>query len=183
MECSKSSWNRSPRRMWSFCANLRSRRATVNFQKSLKRAKCHFLGKYATFTEAVAATPRHRRFGYDHAEAAEMYLHDFRNMRTSDYPVIYWTQKNFCARLRAFDWGGNVGHAYYAYQDDLTDPRQLIWMICNVPQMTRVGARLALDSDPTDRDGHDVLLIAGTLQFLAQPLTACFGRCLESRAD
>ena len=38
MECSKSSWNRSPRRMWSFCANLRSRRATVNFQKSLKRA-------------------------------------------------------------------------------------------------------------------------------------------------
>ena len=141
-----------------------------------------FRGKYATFTEAVAATPRHRRFGYDYAEAAEMYLHDFRNLRSGDYPVIYWLDENFCAQLRVFDWGGNVGHAYYAYQDDVTDPPQLIWTICNVQQVTRVGKICARFGSHGSRR-HDVLLIAGTLQFLAQPLTACFGRCLESRAD
>lgn len=133
-------------------------------------------GRYASEADALAAAAaRGRRIGYDNPEAADIYLHEVRLIRTSDYPVVYWLQKMLRPGLRIFDWGGNVGHSFYAFGNYLEFPPGVTWTICDVPEVTRVGEAVAREwgasglqftNDPTECDGADVLLISGALQYI-----------------
>lgn len=100
-------------------------------------------------------------------------------MRTSDYPVIYWLEKRWQAGSRVFDWGGNLGHAFYTYRDYLAYPEHLTWTICDVPEVTRAGQRLAertgatelsFTNDPEISEGCDVMIVSGALQYIPRSL-------------
>lgn len=145
----------------------------------LQARRLPYRGVYATFEDAAAAVRSGKRVGYDHAEAAELYLHDVRKMRTSDYPVIYWLEKRWRSGSRVFDWGGNLGHSYYTYQEYLRYPENLTWTICDVPEITRAGQRLAersgatalsFTNEPESCEGCDVMLISGALQYIPRSL-------------
>lgn len=138
-----------------------------------------FLTRAAAELAAESAASRGRRVGYDHAEAAQMYLHEVRTLRSSDYPVLYWLEKRLGQDMRIFDWGGNLGHSYHAYGAYLAYPTGLVWTICDVPEITRAGERLAqrwnarglrFTNAPEECDGCDVLLVSGALQYMPQSL-------------
>lgn len=156
-----------------------ARSALTPFYEYMRSRHLGYNGVYATFEDAAAAVPSGQLVGYDNTEVADLYLHDFRKMRTSDYPVIYWLEKKLRAGLRVFDWGGNLGHAFYSYRDYLTYPENLTWTICDVPEVTRAGQRLAertgetalsFTNDPENCEGCDILLISGALQYIPRSL-------------
>lgn len=142
-------------------------------------------GSYATEAEALAATrARGRRIGYDHPEAAQIYLHEIAFMRTSDYPVVFWLEKKLRSGFRVFDWGGNIGHSFHAYRQYLSYPPDMTWTICDVAAITQMGAelarrsdapQLAFTTDPHDCEGSDVLLVSGALQFIPLSLESLLG--------
>lgn len=148
-----------------------------------------YRGKFTTRSAAESAAARRgKRVGYDHPEAAEIYLHELRSLRTSDYPVIYWLEKRLHPNFRIFDWGGNLGHSYYAYRDYLNYPTNLTWTICDVPEIAQAGERLARRWDsrglhfttvPEECDGYDVLLISGALQYMPRSLSEVLDALLE----
>ena len=155
------------------------RTALSPLDEYLRARRLGYHGVYATFEDAEAAVPPGQLVGYDNTEVADLYLHDFRKMRTSDYPVIYWLEKRWRQGSRVFDWGGNLGHAFYSYRDYLTCPENLTWTICDVPEITRAAQRLAertgetalsFTNDPESCEGCDVMLISGALQYIPRSL-------------
>ena len=152
------------------------RRARIALTRLLQAREGPFRGEYSSFASAQAAIEPGRRAGYDHAEAAEIYRHEMRLIRTSDYAVMYWLEKMLCPKLRVFDWGGNLGHSYYVYRSYLPFPSDLTWTICDVPEIVRTGRQIASEAGdapglvfterPSDCDGCDVLILNGALQFL-----------------
>ena len=155
------------------------RRAKIAITRHLQALDGPYRGVYASFDAARAAAPPGTPIGYDIREAAEIYRHEVRNVRTSDYPVIYWLEKAFPSITRVFDWGGNLGHSFYAYRPYLAYPSELRWTICDVPEVVRAGARLAIEWNangltfterPEACDGADVLLLNGSLQYIPTSL-------------
>lgn len=134
-----------------------------------------FQGEYATFEDAKKAAPQVRKIGYNNPEAAEMYLPDLRTIWPSDYPLIYWLEKALQPGSHLFDWGGNIGLSYYAFQRYITYPSDLDWLICDVPEVTRAGKGIAKRNNASglrftnqleDCDGCDIFIASGALQYI-----------------
>ena len=76
-----------------------------------------------------------------------------------------------------FDLGGYVGHVYYQYDKYLDLPNEFSWTICDVPNITQVGKRIAEErrakhlrftNDFGAIGEADIVFAAGSLQYLEE---------------
>jgi putative methyltransferase (TIGR04325 family) len=140
------------------------------------------MGVYADFDEARRAAPG--RTGYDHPEMATMYDHMIDRLRPDDYPILFWLQRVLRPGSSVLDLGGHVGITYYAYAAYLNLPPDLRWTVCDVPAVIERGAAMARERSAAqlgftsrldDAAGCDVLLAAGSLQYLETDLADRLG--------
>lgn len=147
----------------------------------LRAKQLPYRGYYATHDAVERAISANRRIGYDHVEAAEMYLHDLRRVKTSDYPMLFWLRAFLSDNSRIFDWGGNLGQSFYTYATFLHFPIGLRWVVCDVPAVVDAGRRIAKEldvhglsftSDLSSSEGCDVLIASGSLQYISVSLAS-----------
>jgi putative methyltransferase (TIGR04325 family) len=138
-----------------------------------------YRGIYASFDEANRHAPGSAKLGYDHAAMAEQYERDFYADRgqigTFDYPVLYWLQRLLEPNARVFDFGGNVGNRYYAYRERLDFPAAHCWVVCELPEILKVGQKIAAQEACgeisftgrfEDASNALILLASGSVQYL-----------------
>jgi putative methyltransferase (TIGR04325 family) len=138
-----------------------------------------FRGLYPNFVEAARDIPAGRLFSYDNEASATRVLDEWLGVYPNDYPVMFWLAKLLRERSFVFDWGGNVGLKYFAYRRFIDYPQNLVWLVAEVPAVVEVGRKIALRESAgavrftTELDelgGADVLLAAGVLHFIDDPL-------------
>jgi putative methyltransferase (TIGR04325 family) len=139
-----------------------------------------FRGVYATFDEAAKMAPKTKPLGYNNPESATMFVENYRIINPCDYPVLFWLKDALDEASSLFDLGGNVGISFYSYQKYLTYPSNLSWIVYEVPKVAEQGRQiatkekangLAFTTNLESADGVDILLAAGSLQFVEQPLS------------
>jgi putative methyltransferase (TIGR04325 family) len=139
-------------------------------------------GVYPTFAAAQAVIPQGKSVGYNSTEAANIFrTYPVLRKRPTDYVTSFHLQHLLKKGARLFDFGGSVGIAYYVYKQYLPVPEGAEWLVCDVPAIVEVGRERALEEQSDglkfttefkDADGSDVLITAGTLQFVETPLAA-----------
>jgi putative methyltransferase (TIGR04325 family) len=141
-----------------------------------------FRGVYDTFEQAVATAPKSKTVGFDLPENARLYGERQTRVYSYDYPVLFWLKSILAPDVRVFDFGGHVGVQFYGYQKYLSYPAGLRWRVCDVPVVVAAGRalaaergeseRIAFTTEVSDADGFDVLIAAGSLQFVPSPSLA-----------
>jgi putative methyltransferase (TIGR04325 family) len=138
-----------------------------------------FRGIYRSFAEAAATVPASSALGYNNSSAATRLEHERHRVVASDYPVMFWLERLLRENERVFDFGGNVGISYFGYRRHLQYPPGLRWTICDLPAVVERGRTIARDEVApgleftSDREGlaaADILLAAGVLHFLEDPI-------------
>lgn len=136
-------------------------------------------GVYESFAEAAAAAPAGAALGYDHAGAAVLYRERLDAIVPKDYPALFWLREALPGASGVFDLGGHVGLSYYAFRRYVAYPAGLRWVVCDVPAVTAEGEAIARErgesalgftNDPEQMTGADVLLAAGSLQYIERPV-------------
>lgn len=137
-----------------------------------------FHGIYADFPSAERAIPAGRLVGYDNEPAARRLADERSHICAFDYPVMFWLQKLLPASQLLFDLGGHVGISYYGYRPYLEYPPGLRWLVYDLPAITALGETIAAQeancslafTNSLEKLPHaDILLAAGSLQFIADP--------------
>jgi putative methyltransferase (TIGR04325 family) len=146
------------------------------------RKNTHFPWIFSSFEDVrKAAALKHRKFGHDHLEAAEVYLRHMGSLMPSDYPILFWLRSMLRENGCLFDYGGHIGLQFYNYARYLKFPKSFRWVVCDVPAATCLGETLAKDRRETrlsftnqfqDCEGADILLASGSLQYIETPLSA-----------
>jgi putative methyltransferase (TIGR04325 family) len=142
-----------------------------------------FCGVYRSFDEALRSAPAGRPAGFDVPGVAEQDVLRSRVDRVFpyDYPVLFWLRPVLTAGVVVFDFGGHVGVHYHAYRRLLDFPPRLRWVVCELPAVVEAGRRLAAEraaaglsftTSTADADGAEILLSAGTLQYVEEPSLA-----------
>jgi len=138
-----------------------------------------FRGVYADFASAAAAAPRTKPLGYDNEATAGLLTEERHRIHDSDFPILFWLSRLLREDSRVFDLGGNVGISFYAYRPYLPLPQGCQWLVYDVPAVVRAGQAI-LATDPAPQlsftssydalQGAEILLAAGSLQFVEEPL-------------
>lgn len=138
-----------------------------------------FRGIYPDFVTARQDIPPNRLQGYDN-EASALLLADHRlRIFPFDYPIMFWLQKLLPDCRLLFDFGGHVGISYFGYRRYLQYPPGLTWLIYDVDAVVTLGERIAREeravnlrftTSLAELSKADVLLAAGSLQFIEDPL-------------
>jgi putative methyltransferase (TIGR04325 family) len=141
-----------------------------------------FRGIYPDFASAAAEIPKSRLEGYDNDPSALRLAHERLRVYPSDYPILFWLSRLLPECRLLFDWGGNVGISYFGYRKYLDYPAGLAWLVCDVPAVAALGAKIAAEESApglgftTSLDrlcDAELLLAAGSLHFIEnaiQPL-------------
>ncbi len=140
-----------------------------------------FWGVYASFAEALRAVPRGNPVGFDSEALACEFSDRLDHVFTYDYPVMFWLAMLLREDRSVFDIGGHVGVHYYAYRKYIEGLESVRWVVSEVPKVAARGRELAagrgaqnlaFTSDLQDVAGHDVVIAAGSLQYIERPLFA-----------
>jgi putative methyltransferase (TIGR04325 family) len=136
-----------------------------------------FYGIYGSFAEAVRDIPPGSPEGHD-SEAVALRLVGRPQVRSSDYPILFWLQKLLPDCRLLFDLGGGLGISYLAFRGLLEFRAGMNWLIDELPAVAAMGARLAsTECDPAlrytssiDELAHaDILLASGSLHLIEKP--------------
>jgi putative methyltransferase (TIGR04325 family) len=136
---------------------------------------------YATFAEASRAAPPTKPVGYDHPEPATYYRGRLDRIHHDDYPAIFWFRVALEGSESLFEIGGHVGVAFYSFARLVTYPPNLKWTILEVPAVAASGEALCSErgrtnlrfiTDPSQTKGADIVLAAGSLQYVESPSLA-----------
>jgi len=151
-----------------------------------------FLGVFDTFEQAIESAPKTKNIGYDSAELAREYaqmLEDNnwegsgRVIASYDYPVLFWLSQIISQDSSVFDFGGNVGIHFYAYRNYINAIKDMQWMICEVPEIAKIGKAIAQNrnipnlnftSEFNDLKAKNIFIASGSIQYmqnLAQKLS------------
>lgn len=136
-----------------------------------------YYGRYESYSEALADAPPALPASYDVQAAGRMYVDRHQKIRVSDYPLVYWLQRQFDAGQRTvFDLGGHIGVSYYGFEKYMDYPADMRWVVHDTPSTVAAGRAWALRHDPSRRlsfadspdaaNGCDVLITSGALQYL-----------------
>jgi len=112
------------------------------------------------------------------------WLSDRQALLPHDYPMLFWLDHLLHVPgaqhlSRIVDLGGSVGISYIAYKPYLELPPDLMWVVCELPEVAEFGrqvahergeTRLSFHTDFSPLDGADLLFTAGTIQYLETPL-------------
>lgn len=139
-----------------------------------------FRGVYRDFAAARKAIPRDRLEGYNNSASAKRLNQDLYKLFPFDYPILFWLSTLLPHCKRVFDWGGNVGLSYFAFRKYVVYPPDLDWLVNDVPAVVEQAKAMIEGLDApglrfTTEFGElgnaDLLLSAGTLQFIEDPFT------------
>ena len=151
----------------------------------------YFKGVYPNYAAAHAAIPTSKPVGYDHPEPAAMYRDRAQQVYSTDYPVLFWLRPLLRPGLRVFDLGGHIGVSFYSYSAFLGFPKDIDWLVCDVPAVTRAGVALAREKNRpqisftnarADASGRDLLLASGSLQYIDEHLASILARIPDKPA-
>jgi putative methyltransferase (TIGR04325 family) len=140
-----------------------------------------FQGIFTDYAAAAAAVPSGWRSGYDNAASAERVFDEWLEVYPNDYPVMFWLAKIVANARLVFDWGGNVGLKYFAYRKYVDYPPSMTWLVNDVPAVVEFARNtvrreesrnLRFTTALDEIAGADVLLAAGVLHFIENPLAA-----------
>ncbi len=165
---------------WPGIAQLRRKLYETRFRAG--RYHCGYSGRYASFEAAERALPAGLA-GFDHDAMADIGHYtteagSFEPMPATEYPVLFWLRDALDDGARTLlDLGGYVGHAFRQYDSYLAFPDEFRWTVFDLPHIIRAGEALAAQQ-PTPRlcftntvddgCGMDILLAAGSLQYLPE---------------
>jgi len=143
-------------------------------------------GIFRTFQEARAAIPAGRLAGWDNVESSRLHLDLIEMMNPSDYAIVYWLGPLLAAcGGRVFDFGGNLGTAYYAFRKYLHYPPDLRWLVCDVPAVVAAGREVARERNAShlefttefsEVEDFDILFTSGTLQLLEEEFASSLAK-------
>ena len=149
------------------------------FEWEFLRRRQTYRGIYRSFAEATADAPAKKLIGYNHKETVDVGATDLENLNQGDYPVLFWLTPLAPAAGTVFDFGGNVGVAWFAYRKYISFPARLRWMVCEVPATVETGTELAQQKGETQlfftanraaAEDADIYFSAGALQYIEEPL-------------
>lgn len=139
-----------------------------------------FEGAWPTVEAARRAMPRVRPAGYDHVDAANLYAERLDTIFDYDREALDALREVRPHVAHIVDLGGHVGLSYYAFGEALSlGDARVRWTVVDVAAIVEAGARLAADRGVMnlafeqrlhDVDETDVLLAAGSLQYLDDDL-------------
>ncbi len=137
-----------------------------------------FRGVFETYDAAERAIPKGRLAGYDHPEAAMIYIDHMSKAKDSDYPALFWLDRILADCRSVFDCGGNIGVTYYKFGNYIDYPVDLKWLICDLPEIIKAGQEIAVEraaplsftTRMEEADDYDVFLGMGAIQYLPKPL-------------
>jgi putative methyltransferase (TIGR04325 family) len=137
-----------------------------------------FRGVFRNFAEAEASAPSTKPHGFNHTRYALEFADRRKRIFSFDYPMLFWLSRILRPHGVVFDYGGHLGTHFYAYAKYLDYPAGLRWRVYDLPVITRAGEELmrkegaqGLEFTNTFElaDGSDVLLAAGSLQYVEEP--------------
>jgi putative methyltransferase (TIGR04325 family) len=137
-----------------------------------------FRGVYKSFAEANLAAPKNKPLGFNCPEYAQEFKDRLTKVFSFDYPMLFWLSGLMAKGCRIFDLGGHAGTHFYAYAKYLTYPPGLVWVVCDVPEITQAGEELARKNNQPaisftnriqDASGSDIFIAAGSLQYIESP--------------
>lgn len=165
---------------WPGIAQLRQRFYEARFRAG--RYHCGYSGRYSDFAAAERALPTGLA-GFDHDAMADIGHYttmagEIEPMPTTEYPVLFWLRDALDGGARTLlDLGGYVGHAFHQYDRYLAFPDDFRWTVFDLPHITKAGQalaaqrptpRLRFTNSVDDGNGMDILLAAGSLQYLPE---------------
>lgn len=147
------------------------------------RSCAEYRGKYSSYSTALESIPQRVKDSYNQPEFYSSHhtlsVEEIGKFQPIDYPVLVWLREAFADSTTVFDWGGNTGYSYYAYQKYVPYPSSLSWAVCDLPEAVKAGNEtlqrihspgLSYTTSATDAEGYEVLLTCGTLQYLEPSL-------------
>jgi len=143
-----------------------------------------FSGVYDTWEEALAAAPAGREQGWDNEGAASVWPDGEILDQPSIYPVLFWLRQILAPNSVLLDYGGGVGNTFYPCARRTPVPDGVRWIVAEVPAMAAEGRRLATrrGAGPLEFtteavfEAADILLTAGALQYVNEPILALLKR-------
>jgi putative methyltransferase (TIGR04325 family) len=135
-----------------------------------------FYGVFDSFEEAIRAVPGSKPIGFDNPDAARL-LAPAGPVWLTDYPVMFWLGKALAESPTVLDIGGYVGISYYSFRKYVEYPKDLVWVIYDVPAVAEVGREIALRENSEglsfiseispETEAHTVIA-CGSFQFVDQ---------------
>jgi putative methyltransferase (TIGR04325 family) len=160
--------------------NLRD--AYLIYQFPREGGYSYFRGVFESFEKAIASAPQSKSIGYNNADLAEEYCNNIVHaniIQSYDYPMLFWLKSIFDdiknGYVSIFDFGGNIGIHFSAYQKHIKYPEQLCWKVFDVPEIIKSGIKLAKSRPSnqlefTSEDSHiedqDIFIASGSIQYL-----------------
>ena len=134
---------------------------------------------YCSFAEAQESANKFISAGHEHDDDVKMHTHLADRIRESDYPVLYyWSQIGNLSRT-VFDFGGNVGNVFYAYDKPLAFSKDLRWIVYDISEIRAAGQLLATERnesrisfvDSMEKAAEcDIFLASGCLHYFTDRL-------------
>ncbi len=149
-----------------------------------------FRGVFSSFEEASHSAPNNKPLGFGTQDYAEEFADRRSRIFSFDYPVMFWLAPLLQRPARLFDFGGHCGTHFYAYTQYIDYSPGMRWVVCDVPEIMQYGEKIAAEQGKkqlsfakqfADADGADVLLAAGSLQYVESPTFAESLTSLKSR--
>jgi putative methyltransferase (TIGR04325 family) len=137
-----------------------------------------FRGVFASFEEAERSAPNNKPLGFATQDYAEEFADRRSRIFSFDYPVMFWLAPLLRNPSRLFDYGGHCGTHFYAYAQYIDYSPEMRWVVCDMLEIMRYGEKIAAEQGGkqltfterfADADGADVLLAAGSLQYVESP--------------
>jgi putative methyltransferase (TIGR04325 family) len=156
-------------------ARLRSNRTA----QSLLDASLGFRRVFPSFAAAQASASHYIQAGHEHPDEIRYHTSISETVRESDYPLLFHLAPLAPDLRHVFDFGGNVGNLFYAYQTQLRFPPTLRWTVYDLPMKKTLGEKLAAERGETrirfadtigEASGTNVFIASGSLHYFEQPL-------------
>lgn len=147
-------------------------------------------GVFDSFAAANAFSQAHGSRPYFDMDQ-KRWLKEKQQLLPHDYPVLFWMERLLNSPRgqqfsRLCDLGGSVGVSYLALSPYLSLPPQLVWEVCELPDVAEFGRQVAKERGMQEHlhftsdmrpalDGADILFTAGAIQYIEEPLEQMLG--------
>ena len=147
--------------------------------RSLINAALAYRRTFSSFAEAQACASSFIQAGHEHPDEIRYHTSISDTVRESDYPVLFHLAPLACQLQRIFDFGGNVGNLFYAYQREVSFSPNLTWSVYDLPVKKPLGEKVAAERGEVRLQfvdsleaagGSDVFIASGSLHYFEQPL-------------
>lgn len=99
----------------------------------------------------------------------------------TDYPLLFWLSKLLRENDIVMELGGSAGHFFYSMQKFNPCPKNVKWIIAELPEAVTLGKEIANERQEKklffieSKDIHkaeqiDIFMTAGTLQYMSESL-------------